>query len=159
MDMYLFGDMLVESAMSLSYSWHKDHRDRNGMPYIFHPYSVAMLIAEDEEYIKSVFPDLDITELVVIALLHDVIEECEDGEEKIKYYFQYTGKILDTVKVLTRSKDETYFDYIKRVSLDSRAAIVKYFDLLHNIHRGRISESLHERYDKALQILKPIIKK
>lgn len=159
MDMHLFGDILVESAMALSYSCHKDQRDRNGMPYIFHPYSVALLIAEYEEHIKSVFPDLDITELVVIALLHDVIEDCEDGEEKIKWYFHYTGKVLDTVKILTRSKDETYFDYIKRVSLDSRAAIVKYFDLLHNIYRGRISESLHERYDKALQILEPIVKK
>jgi GTP pyrophosphokinase len=159
MDMHLFGDILVESAMALSYSCHKDQYDKQGIPYIFHPYSVAMLIAEDEEYIKSVFPDLDITELVVIALLHDVIEDCEDGEEKIKYYFQCTGKVLDTVKILTRSKDETYFDYIKRVSLDSRAAIVKYFDLLHNINRGRIAESLYERYDKALQILKPIIKK
>ena len=52
---------LTKKALKLAYAAHAGQVDKAGMPYIFHPYEVALQVQTEEE--------------VCAALLHDVVED------------------------------------------------------------------------------------
>jgi len=105
---------------------------------------------------------------IAIALLHDVIEDTSIPKSVLqhklldisaKYGYAPLFNVDDVVvgvEILTRRDDETYFDYISRVSTSkNRSAIdVKIRDLKHHLsHKDDINQSLIDRYEKALKIL------
>lgn len=128
---------------------HKEQKDKGGMPYVFHPFSVAQQMETEEE--------------TVVALLHDVIEDSRYTLEDIKYTFQQRGEELrggetQALKLLTRNKEEDYFDYINRIKWQPIARKVKIADLKENLNSDRMgfaNEQLIKRYIKALKILIP----
>ena len=109
---------------------------------------------------EFVFEELDISTygpFEIVALLHDVLEDCKDEtRSSIQNRYELSDKIMDALEAITRRSDETYTDYIERVSHNTLAKRVKKMDLLDNIHRNPHDpnfDSLRKRYRKAFKIL------
>ena len=64
---------LIEKAYELAYNAHKDQKRKSGEPYIIHPLSVAIILADLE---------MD-KETIAAGLLHDVVEDTEMTKEEI----------------------------------------------------------------------------
>ncbi len=85
-----------------------------------------------------------------VALAHDILEDTDITEEELATVLNEFG--LEAVKALTRSKDQTYFDYIeKQVLTNPLASLVKLADLEDNIKNA--IPSLQTRYNKAKKII------
>lgn len=135
---------LLSLAIKVATEAHKGQLDKGGNPYILHPQAVAA--------------SLDNTENKIVAYLHDVIEDTDvtlDELEKLGF----TYRIVNSVRILTKSKYISYDDYLKSVKKDSNAWHVKMADIKHNMDISRIPEptakdfSRIEKYKKALAFL------
>lgn len=90
-------------------------------------------------------------EHVVVAALHDVVEDTAVTLEDVRY--QFGPVIWNSVKAITRKEGEPYAEYIRRVSEDDIAAVVKFHDLKENLAR-RPRPSLRKRYEKAMEAIR-----
>ena len=118
--------------------------DKAGKDYILHPMKVASYMDTDTEK--------------AVAYLHDVLEDTDVTEDELRNMFP--NEIVDGVITLTHRKDESYFEYISRVSTSKLAKKVKIADLLHNLDITRIKEPTKqdylriEKYKEAIYILR-----
>ena len=113
----------------VSYLFH-DKKDKAGIPYINHLVSVSNM--------------LDTRTTKIAGLLHDVLEDTNVTEDELRNMFP--NEIVDGVIALTHRKDESYFEYISRVSTSKLAKKVKIADLLHNLDITRIKEPTKQDY-------------
>lgn len=140
----MFYTSLTKKAMKISFDAHKNQKDKGGVPYVYHPFYIALQMPN--EY------------TICTALLHDVIEDSHITE---KYLITqgFPKEIVDAVSLLTHHKNTPYFDYIEKIKNNPIAKIVKIADLKHNSLLSRIdnvdSKTLKriEKYQKALKIL------
>jgi len=138
-------DQLLELAIKVATQAHKGQLDKGGNPYILHPQAVAAAL-------------LDSTENKIVAYLHDVVEDTEITLEDLKE-MGFTYRIVNSIRILTKSKDISYEDYLKSVKKDSNAWHVKMADIKHNMDISRIPEPTAkdfariEKYKKALAFL------
>ncbi len=145
---------IIERALLIAKKAHCSKKRATGEPFINHPLRVALRIASSN--IKEKEP------LIIIALLHDVLEEVEENyREPLEREIHVTfGKeIFERVLLLTREEGEDYFEYLDRVKKDKLAAIVKYFDVLDNLQslpsnwsKEKIEKKLKE-WKTALRVL------
>lgn len=114
---------LYNIAFSIAQSAHMNQQDKGGMPYILHPIRVSQKCKTNNAKIA--------------ALLHDVVE---DGSIDFGYLRSkgIPEKVVNAVDSLTRRKDESYKDYIVRISLDTIAIEVKIADLEDNMDISRL---------------------
>jgi (p)ppGpp synthase/HD superfamily hydrolase len=132
-------------AKRVAEKYHAGQVDKGGNPYISHPAAVASSVSTDEEK--------------AVAWLHDVLEDTSCSLEELKA-FGFSDSVLDAVVVLTRDKDEDYFDYIKRLQKNRLARVVKIADLKNNCDLTRIKNPGEadykriEKYKAALKMLK-----
>ncbi|OOM14648.1 HD domain-containing protein [Clostridium saccharobutylicum] len=135
---------LLERAIKLAQKYHEDQFDKGGQPYIDHPLRVMNGVESIDEK--------------VVAVLHDVLEDCDVSKEKlieegIPYY------LVEKLEILCKGKNENYFDYIERIKADSLAIKVKLSDLKDNMNLERLKEITEkninrlEKYKKAKEIL------
>ncbi len=135
---------LTKKAIRLAFRAHEGQKDRAGLPYILHPVHLAEQMTTEDA--------------CVVALLHDVLEDTDVTEDELRAE-GFTEPQLDAVKLLTRTKDEDYFDYVKRIRGNALAKTVKLADLEHNSDRTRIGtfsekdEIRFQKYQKARAIL------
>lgn len=90
----------------------------------------------------------------VVALLHDVVEDTPATVEDIEFMFGI--RIAEAVDLLTRKKEDTYFDYIHKIATsgDKLAIEVKLADLADHLEKvDTLKPSLKERYEKATLML------
>lgn len=132
-----------------------DKLDRGGHPYFEHCDRVAKsafkLLMDDDKALKVWY----------IGQLHDILEDTDTTIDELKQIEGVTDDIIDAVITLTRGYygEETYFEYIERVSKNDFARIVKICDLKDNMDITRLPEvteeyfSLLKRYHKAYRIL------
>ena len=94
---------------------------------------------------------------MMVALLHDILEDTEVTYEDLLKTLPYV--IVDAIFALTRKSDETYFEYIDRITRSTkRAKIVKYYDILDHLHnKATLKPTLEKRYLKAKEILEKYI--
>ena len=104
----------------------RDKTDLAGQPYIDHLKRVEKRVSNKNEDIK------------IIALLHDLLEDCPDWNEEVLRTFFYK-EVVDAIVVLTKLKGEAYEDYIMRVSENRYATIVKVADLQDNMTLTRLT--------------------
>ena len=92
-------------------------------------------------------------EYMMVALLHDILEDTEVTYEDLSKALPYT--IVNDVVALTRKSDETYFEYIDRITKSAKSAIIiKYYDILDHLNnKATLKPSLEKRYLKAKTIL------
>lgn len=134
--------MTAEQALEAAREAHRGQKDKGGAAYIDHPKAVAVACRHYGE------------DTVVVALLHDVIEETDHQPEGL------TDAQLSALVAITRKPHETYADYIARCGLNAIARRVKVEDLRHNLSAERMeglppeeAASLRKRYWKALASL------
>jgi len=134
----------INKALNLMYEAHKGQKDKGNIPYVFHPYHIAEQMNTEDE--------------IIVALLHDVIEDTKITLEDIKSY-GFNNNILEALKVITHDKNINYIDYINKISKNKLATKIKIRDLKHNIDLSRIPNPTEEdynrvnQYKKALEIL------
>ena len=86
---------LIEKAYVYAKAAHKDQIRKDGKPYISHPVSVALILA-----------NLGFNEDVVsAALLHDVVEDCGITLENLKNEFNINiAELVDCVSAIDKEK-------------------------------------------------------
>ena len=135
---------LLDMAIDLSQYAHAGQVDKAGQPYFLH--------------VKAVADGVDTDALKTIAYLHDVCEDTPFGPYDLTE-LGFPDEIVQSVRVLTRSKGTLYSEYIAAVKRDDNARKVKISDLRHNMDISRIPEPTEadyrrlEKYKKALDYL------
>ena len=133
--------MYQELALQIAQKAHAGQVDKAGKDYILHPMTVAS------------YMDTDIEK--TIAYLHDVLEDTDVTVDALRKIFP--NEIVDTLIILTHRKDESYFEYIQRVSTSKLAKKVKVADLLHNLDITRIKEPTKQDYERLEKYKKAIL--
>jgi (p)ppGpp synthase/HD superfamily hydrolase len=114
----------LERAIQIAAEAHAGQVDKGGAPYVLHPLRVMMAMETDEERI--------------VAVLHDVIEDCPRWPEARLYVEGFSADVLEALDALTRHQGETYDQFVARVKLNPLAARVKLSDLRDNMLITRI---------------------
>lgn len=128
----IVGDATFESirtAFLKAEDVHKKQRRDNGDPYIIHPVRVCLCLAK-ELNIKD-------KNSLMIALLHDVVEDSETSIDEIKDLFG--DKVAQGVDLLTKKNEfnediktqKKYFWHLKRAP--KKIQIIKLADRLDNL--------------------------
>jgi GTP pyrophosphokinase len=139
---------LIRKAFDVAVDGHKNQRRKSGEAYIFHPISVAKIVASEI--------GLDATS-IASALLHDVVEDSPDYTiSDIEQLFGETvARIvngLTKISSLKKDKDislqaENFRKMLLTLNDDVRVIIIKIADRLHNM------QTIHSlREDKQLKI-------
>ena len=91
---------LIRLAFDTAVDAHKNQRRKSGEPYVFHPISVAKIVADEI--------GLDSTS-IASALLHDVIEDSNYTIEDINEIFGETiSKIVHGLTKISNLKKDNY---------------------------------------------------
>jgi (p)ppGpp synthase/HD superfamily hydrolase len=132
---------VFEKALMIAIQAHSGQTDKQGKPYILHPLAVAS--------------QLDSLELKTIALLHDTIEDSWVSKE----FLLENGipeELVEVIALLTKPKDMTYEDYLRRVKTNPMALAVKKADLAHNTSPER-AEGLNDHRKAKYELAKRIL--
>ena len=120
-------------AMQVAYEAHQGQYDKNGVPYIFHPYHVAEQMTDEVS--------------VCAALLHDVVEDTEVSIEDLEQMFP--KEVTEVLRLLTHDPKEDYEAYVRRAAAHPIARNVKLGDVLHNADQSRIVDPARIPPEKA----------
>ena len=137
---------MTKKAMRIAFDAHKEQTDKTGMPYIFHPFHLAAQMDTEEE--------------IIVALLHDVIEDSDTTLDELRSC-GFSEQVISALSVLTHTNDVPYSRYILTIKYSSNpiAVKVKLADLRHNSDETRldtVDEKARERirkYNKAIGVL------
>lgn len=143
---------MLSKAIKIASCAHENQIDKSGEPYILHPLRVMQrcspLHCPQNEYIK------------IIAVLHDVVEDCPDYDLNYLTKQGFCDEILEGVDSVTKRNNEQYFDFIKRVTNNTLGTIVKMQDIEDNLCYWRMNklkpiETYHlvQRYRKAQSVI------
>ena len=135
---------LTKKAMKICFEAHKNQRDKDGLPYVFHPFHVAEQMETEEE--------------ICTALLHDVVEDSDWTLDRLAAE-GFPFSVLEALSLLTHNDDTPYLEYVARLKGNPIAAAVKRADLEHNSMPGRLTKMTKrdlerlEKYRRAREIL------
>lgn len=116
---------MITTAILFATEKHKNQFDKGGMPYLLHPLKVM-------HYLKT-----DDIELMCIAVLHDVIEDCHVTSVELRK-IGMTERVISGVIAMTRRNKESEDDKFMRLSSNKDAVLVKLCDLRHNMDIRRL---------------------
>lgn len=118
-------NMLVTAAIA-----HYDQTDRANKPYILHPIEVMRITEREFGYDE---------ELLMIAVGHDLIEDTEVTEKRLRA-LKFSDRVISGIVALSKDESKTYDEYKVQVLSNPDAMKVKYADLIHNTDLTRLSE-------------------
>lgn len=138
---------MTKRAMKLCFHIHRDQLDKNGLPYVFHPFHLAEQMTDETT--------------AAIALLHDVVEDSETTLEDLRAA-GFPEAVVQAVGLLTHDPAEAYMDYVARIRSNPLALAVKRADLMHNMDTSRLApgeidlpatQRRLEKYRSAMNLL------
>ena len=129
---------LTCKAMKIAYNAHHEQTDKNGIPYIFHPFHLAEQMTDETS--------------VCAALLHDVAEDTDVTIEELEK--EFPKAVTDVLILLTHDRNEDYFSYISKIKENPTAKVVKLADLRHNSDISRYTDKSRLSDEKVLLRLK-----
>jgi (p)ppGpp synthase/HD superfamily hydrolase len=141
---------------SLATELHLGQYRSSGLPYITHPVAVANLSVKivDRFFTPRLFDDKSIERLKQVALLHDVLEDCDIDEPGL--ITQGVDPIVARdCQRLNKHNFSNYTEYILSICTqpdNTLVQIVKYADLLHNSYK-QINVLKSDRYSLAMALL------
>jgi (p)ppGpp synthase/HD superfamily hydrolase len=112
--------MTPSLALQVATVAHYRQKDKLDNDYITHPIRVAANFAFDSD-------------LHIVALLHDVLEDTDITEKQLRKRFP--DHVIDAVVILTKSKGQAYEDYLAQVKANAMALAVKLADIEDNESR------------------------
>lgn len=138
-------------AISLAAQGHEGQFDKSGKVYILHPIHVMNTV-------KSKDP-----EVLQIAVMHDVFEDTHIDASLLNS-MGFSDRVIYGVEALTHIDNESYEDYIDRITTNRDAMLVKLADLRHNSDITRLkgvtdkdlqrAKKYHNSYIKIKSALK-----
>lgn len=135
---------LTKKALSLCFEAHKDQVDKSGLPYVFHPFHLAMEMTDELS--------------TVVALLHDVIEDTDYTLQDLEK-MGFPPAVLEAISLMTHREGVPYMEYVATIKTNPLARIVKMADLRHNSNIARVDNPTEkdyarvEKYRRAMALL------
>ena len=114
---------LTKKALKLSFEAHKNQVDKSGMPYVYHPFHLA--------------EQMETEETVIVALLHDVVEDTDYTLEDISA-MGFPDSVVEALALMTHDMSVPYMDYVAKIKSNPIAKAVKLADLKHNSDLSRL---------------------
>ena len=139
-------DARVRKAFEVAKKVHAEQVDKGGVDYINHPLTVASNVGDD-------------VSAIIVALLHDTIEDSSKTFDELREEIPLTAEELDALKLLTHDDATPYLEYVAQIKTNELAAKVKAADLHHNSDLSRIKNPTAKdlervvKYRHALEIL------
>ncbi len=149
---------MIEKAYKVASDAHTGQLRKSGEPYIIHPLSVAIILAELE---------LD-KETIVAGILHDIIEDTNISEAEVaKEFGEEVLLLVDGVTKLTQmnystDKIEIQAENLRKMFLamakDIRVILIKLADRLHNMRTMEYQTAAKQisKSRETLEIYAPI---
>ncbi|MDI6800983.1 MAG: bifunctional (p)ppGpp synthetase/guanosine-3',5'-bis(diphosphate) 3'-pyrophosphohydrolase [Thermodesulfovibrionales bacterium] len=148
---------VIKRAYVFSREAHCAQTRSEGTPYIYHPLSVAEILADMK---------LD-TATIVAGLLHDTVEDTDTAPEDIKSMFgSETAFLVDALtklsKVESKTKEDVQAENFRKMLLamskDVRVILIKFADRLHNMRTLKyLPENKQKRIaEETLDIYAPL---
>lgn len=131
-----------EKAVEIASRYHNGQIDLDGKPVLLHPLSVALMGNNETERI--------------VGVLHDVVEDTDCAFADLEK-LGVSENVIDTLKLLTHTKAQTYDEYLSQIitSNNITALKVKINDLRHNISRNNEDteqkKRIKEKHKRALE--------
>lgn len=110
---------MLNAAILLATNAHAGQYDKAGQPYILHALKVLHYTKSTDE------------ELQCIAVLHDVVEDCDVSWEDL-VSAGMSDRVIKGVMALTKQRGQSYSEYQACVFANVDAMRVKLADLRHN---------------------------
>lgn len=134
----------LEAAEAIARNAHKGQKRWGGEPYIVHPARVAARMKHDEHK--------------TVAWLHDVVEDTEWTLDQL-FLEGFSDSTLVSLNAITHRDGESYANYLRRISNDYTAIIVKIADLTDNLLDldGEKNRQRREKYEVARLFLQSCI--
>ena len=139
---------MIDKAIKIVEQAFHDKVDKGGHPYLHHLIRVGGKLEKTDE--------------IVVGLLHDLLEDCEEWTED-DLRLEFPTNIVDAVVCLTKIKGEKYSDYLNRVKNNPLSLVVKISDLEDNMDITRLKELTSkdferlQKYHKAYNELKKVL--
>ena len=135
---------LTKKALKLCFEAHKDQVDKSGLPYVHHPFHLA--------------EQMETEDTVIVALLHDVVEDTEYTLDDIRA-MGFPEQVIEALSYMTHDDSVPYMDYVAKIKENPIATTVKLADLRHNSDLTRLDvideKALGrvEKYGRAIKLL------
>jgi (p)ppGpp synthase/HD superfamily hydrolase len=110
---------ILATAIHFAAEKHVLQTDKGGRSYILHPLRMMMRLRTNDD------------ELMAIAVLHDVVEDCKVSFDELRN-IGMTERVIAGVAALTKQNGETYEQFIDRTTGNRDAMLVKREDLRDN---------------------------
>ena len=131
----------MRTALHLAIELHHGQPRESGGPYIYHPIRVTLklwTLGIREEYILAA------------ALLHDVLEDCEECFDKkmLGRFYALDARTVAIVQVLTKGTPHNADQYYGRISTSAVATVIKLADRADNLAtmNGAFTEERARKY-------------
>ena len=139
--------MNLQRAIEIALEAHKGDLDKGGNPYILHPLRLMLQMDSEEE--------------MIVAILHDVVEDSEKWSFDKLHKEGFSKKIINSLRSVTKeNENEDYEKFIDRSVKDKIGRKVKIADISDNLDISRLKEVTDKdilrinKYKKALEKLK-----
>jgi (p)ppGpp synthase/HD superfamily hydrolase len=135
----------LERAIAIAVEAHGGQRDKSGAPYVLHPLRVMLSLPSNDERI--------------VAVLHDVCEDCPGWTFERLRAEGFSERILTALNSVTKRDGEAYEDFVRRAADNPVGRAVKLADMKDNCDLSRISSPTErdfariEKYKKAIDLI------
>lgn len=130
---------MLGKAINIASKAFENKKDRGGNPYMMHCIRVMMGV----EHLGD--------EAMQAAVLHDVVEDCEDEFGISFAYLRTLGfseEVILILQLLTHRKETEYMQYIKALSVHPIAKAIKMSDIRDNSNITRLKGLRSKDFDR-----------